>query len=104
MRQTIRWRGQRFEYRGRSSGRGGTGNTRRGRYYRGCSGLRISVSLDTSSGSAKAFCDLVFVAKVEGAMDIAIDDGEIKEHAWLNPEEALRKHAAGEMIWCRRRG
>ena len=45
----------------------------------------------------KALRDMVFVAKVEGAMDIAIDDGEIKEHAWLNPAEALAKHANGEI-------
>jgi 8-oxo-dGTP pyrophosphatase MutT (NUDIX family) len=48
-------------------------------------------------GQQKRFATWFFVAKVEGAMDIAIDDGEIKEHAWLNPEEALRKHAAGEI-------
>jgi 8-oxo-dGTP pyrophosphatase MutT (NUDIX family) len=48
-------------------------------------------------GQQKRFATWFFVAKVEGAMDIAIDDGEIKDHAWLNPEEALRKHAAGEI-------
>ena len=48
-------------------------------------------------GQQKRFATWFFVAKVEGAIDIAIDDGEIKDHAWLNPEEALRKHAAGEI-------
>ena len=48
-------------------------------------------------GQQKRFATWFFVAKVEGALDIAIDDGEIKDHAWLNPEEALRKHAAGEI-------
>lgn len=48
-------------------------------------------------GQQKRFATWFFVAKVEGAMDIAIDDGEIKDHAWLNPEEALRKHAVGEI-------
>ena len=36
-------------------------------------------------GQQKRFATWFFVAKVEGAMDIAIDDGEIKDHAWLNP-------------------
>lgn len=48
-------------------------------------------------GQQKRFATWFFVAKVEGAMDIAIDDGEIKDHAWLNPSEALRKHGAGEI-------
>jgi len=48
-------------------------------------------------GQQKRFATWFFVAKVEGAMDIAIDDGEIKDHAWLNPAEALRKHAEGEI-------
>lgn len=48
-------------------------------------------------GQQKRFATWFFVARVEGAMDIAIDDGEIKDHAWLNPEEALRKHGAGEI-------
>ena len=48
-------------------------------------------------GPQKRFATWFFVVKVEGAMDIAIDDGEIKEHAWLNPAEALAKHAKGEI-------
>jgi 8-oxo-dGTP pyrophosphatase MutT (NUDIX family) len=48
-------------------------------------------------GKQKRFATWFFVAKVEGAMDIAIDDGEIKDHAWVNPAEALAKHANGEI-------
>lgn len=48
-------------------------------------------------GQQKRFATWFFVAKVQGDMDVAIDDGEIKDHAWLSPEEALRRHAAGEI-------
>jgi 8-oxo-dGTP pyrophosphatase MutT (NUDIX family) len=48
-------------------------------------------------GQQKRFATWFFVAKVEGALDVAIDDGEIKDHAWLNPAAALAKHAAGEI-------
>ena len=48
-------------------------------------------------GQQKRFATWFFVAKVQGAMDVAIDDGEIKDHAWLNPAEALRKHGQGEI-------
>ena len=48
-------------------------------------------------GQQKRFATWFFVAKVQGAMDVAIDDGEIKDHAWLNPAEALRKHGEGEI-------
>lgn len=48
-------------------------------------------------GQQKRFATWFFVAKVEGLLDIAIDDGEIKDHAWLNPADALSKHAKGEI-------
>ena len=48
-------------------------------------------------GPQKRFATWFFTAQVEGDQDIAIDDGEIKEHAWLNPAKALERHAKGEI-------
>ena len=48
-------------------------------------------------GPQKRFATWFFAAQISGDQDIAIDDGEIKEHAWIRPEEALAKHAAGEI-------
>ena len=48
-------------------------------------------------GPQKRFATWFFAAHISGDQDIAIDDGEIKEHAWIRPEDALAKHAAGEI-------
>jgi 8-oxo-dGTP pyrophosphatase MutT (NUDIX family) len=48
-------------------------------------------------GPQKRFATWFFTAQVDGDQDIAIDDGEIKDHAWLNPAQALQRHAKGEI-------
>jgi len=48
-------------------------------------------------GPAKRFATWFFVAEVTTAVDIQIDDGEIKDHAWIKPADALAKHTAGEI-------
>ncbi len=47
-------------------------------------------------GPQKRFATWFFAAHVENDHVISIDDGEIKDHAWLRPADALIKHAAGE--------
>ena len=48
-------------------------------------------------GPQKRFATWFFAAHVETDHVIRIDDGEIKEHAWLRPADALAKHSAGEL-------
>lgn len=48
-------------------------------------------------GPQKRFTTWFFAAKTTGDDAVSIDDGEIKEHAWLKPAEALRRHSAGEI-------
>lgn len=48
-------------------------------------------------GPQKRFATWFFAAQISGDQDIAIDDGEIKEHAWIRPADALARHAAGEI-------
>ena len=48
-------------------------------------------------GPQKRFATWFFAAQISGDQNIAIDNGEIKEHAWIRPEDALAKHAAGEI-------
>lgn len=48
-------------------------------------------------GPQKRFTTWFFAAKIAGNDAISIDDGEIKEHAWLKPAAALQRHAAGEI-------
>ena len=48
-------------------------------------------------GPQKRFATWFFAAHVSGDQAIAIDDGEIKEHSWIRPRDALAKHAAGEI-------
>ena len=48
-------------------------------------------------GPQKRFATWFFAAQVSGDQAIAIDDGEIKEHAWIRPQDALAKHGAGEI-------
>ena len=48
-------------------------------------------------GPQKRFATWFFAAHISGDQTIAIDDGEIKEHSWIRPRDALAKHAAGEI-------
>jgi 8-oxo-dGTP pyrophosphatase MutT (NUDIX family) len=48
-------------------------------------------------GPQKRFATYFFAAHTEEDHDVAIDDGEIKEHAWIRPVDALARHAAGEI-------
>ena len=48
-------------------------------------------------GPQKRFATWFFLGALERDQEISIDDGEIKEHAWLNPAKALQRHAAGEI-------
>ena len=47
-------------------------------------------------GPAKRFATWFFAATAE-ADEIQIDDGEIKDHAWSQPAQALSRHAEGEI-------
>ena len=47
-------------------------------------------------GPAKRFATWFFAALADSD-DIQIDDGEIKNHAWLQPGEALAQHSRGEI-------
>ena len=48
-------------------------------------------------GTQKRFATWFFLAILGGDHHVSIDDGEIKEHAWINPAEALASHARGEI-------
>ena len=43
------------------------------------------------------FATWFFVARTTDTHDVQIDDGEIKEFEWLQPEAALNRHAKGEI-------
>jgi len=44
----------------------------------------------------RRFATWFFAARAEGH-DVVIDGGEIQDHAWLNPTDALGRHAAGDI-------
>ena len=49
-------------------------------------------------GPQKRFTTWFFAADVTGKqLDVDIDDGEIKDSAWLSPATALERHAKGEI-------
>jgi len=48
-------------------------------------------------GPQKRFATWFFAAHAKGAHDVSIDDGEIEDHAWIRPGDALARHAAGEI-------
>jgi len=48
-------------------------------------------------GPQKRFATWFFAAKAPDGVEIAIDDGEIKDSAWLRPTQALARHAEGEI-------
>lgn len=47
-------------------------------------------------GPAKRFATWFFAATAD-ADEVKIDDGEIKDHAWIQPAHALTRHAEGEI-------
>lgn len=47
--------------------------------------------------SPKRFATYFFMALVEGTERVTIDGGEVLEHMWISPAEALAKHAAGDI-------
>ena len=48
-------------------------------------------------GPQKRFATWFFAAHADGSHDVSIDDGEIKDHAWIRPADALARHSAGEI-------
>lgn len=50
----------------------------------------------TTKGPRRRFSTWFFVTPAPGG-DVAIDHGEIHEHRWLSPTEALRQHRDGEI-------
>ncbi|HCD27185.1 MAG TPA: NUDIX hydrolase [Gammaproteobacteria bacterium] len=48
-------------------------------------------------GPQKRFATWFFIALTDTDDAVLIDDGEIKESAWIDPAQALAKHAAGEI-------
>ena len=48
-------------------------------------------------GPQKRFATWFFVAAISGDEHIEIDHGEIEDHAWVSPQHALERHAAGEI-------
>ena len=48
-------------------------------------------------GPQKRFATWFFIAKSTGVMSVEIDEGEIKDHQWIKPSDALAKHSAGDI-------
>ena len=48
------------------------------------------------AGSPRRFLTWFFLAPVRSAVDVVIDMGEIHDHGWLTPAEALRRRDTGE--------
>jgi 8-oxo-dGTP pyrophosphatase MutT (NUDIX family) len=48
-------------------------------------------------GPQKRFATWFFAAHADAATDVNIDDGEIQDHAWIRPSDALARHDAGEI-------
>jgi 8-oxo-dGTP pyrophosphatase MutT (NUDIX family) len=47
-------------------------------------------------GTPRRFATWFFAARAD-SHDVSVDGGEIQDHEWLNPAEALTRHAAGEI-------
>lgn len=45
----------------------------------------------------KRFTTWFFAAEAGDVGEVTIDDGEIKDHAWINPGDALERHGKGEI-------
>ena len=48
-------------------------------------------------GPQKRFATWFFIAKSSSVKSVEIDEGEIKDHQWIKPSEALAKHSAGDI-------
>ena len=48
-------------------------------------------------GPRKRFAPWFFAAHLQEDQSINIDDGEITEHTWISPADALARHAAGDI-------
>ena len=48
-------------------------------------------------GPQKRFATWFFIAESKHHENVEIDDGEIKDHQWIKPAEALSKHASGDI-------
>ena len=48
-------------------------------------------------GPQKRFATWFFIAKSTGVKSVEIDEGEIKDHQWIKPSDALAKHSAGDI-------
>lgn len=48
-------------------------------------------------GPQKRFATWFFAAHAAHQHEVSIDDGEIKDHAWVRPAAALARHRAGEI-------
>ncbi len=56
----------------------------------------MAASMPTTKGPRRRFATWFFATEAP-AGDVVIDDGEIKDHAWLDPTVALAKRDAGEI-------
>jgi 8-oxo-dGTP pyrophosphatase MutT (NUDIX family) len=45
----------------------------------------------------KRFATWFFAGRADHAPDVVVDQGEITDHIWIRPEDALARHAAGEI-------
>jgi hypothetical protein len=48
-------------------------------------------------GPQKRFATWFFAAGITDDLEVQIDDGEITEHAWISPSDALARHTAGKI-------
>ena len=48
-------------------------------------------------GPNKRFTTWFFAAEIDHGVEVTVDGGEIGDHAWLRPDQALQAHAAGEI-------
>jgi 8-oxo-dGTP pyrophosphatase MutT (NUDIX family) len=47
--------------------------------------------------TAKRFSTWFFITQADEDHEITIDDGEIKDHQWIGPRDALQQHAEGQI-------
>jgi 8-oxo-dGTP pyrophosphatase MutT (NUDIX family) len=51
----------------------------------------------TGSGTQRRFATWFFAARAPSG-DVVVDDGEIRDHQWIRPADALRRRDAGEVL------
>ena len=49
------------------------------------------------ASTAKRFATWFFLTRTDTHQEISVDGGEIQNHQWINPAEALKQHAKGEI-------